>query len=456
MTRSLCLLIAALLGGLASGAQAETSAQQGNAGRAVQRAADDPVRSYDLSLAVETAIRNHPALGTALARSEASKTGIAVAATKYRPSIVTSVAVNKTLAGNESVVIQNEIVTQALPVDPFYTASVTLVVPIIREGRLTFTSLPSEEVAKAGYESVKYGEQLARAEIRRDVTVAFVTALAAREAVRVNEQTVELNRRLVSDTRVKFEQQLIPQSDVLAAESALAAADAALATARIDLARSQTDFVNALGLDPSERRSLELVDTGDPPPPVPPLEALLRQVMSRHPSALTQEAIVRQAQATLEQLTRERYPTLDFDLTVGSVDDFSPPVDLYSLRALFRLNWKIWDFGNLDLRIKQQTETLRAEKRTADQVKTLVSKEVISAYRNFVATQSGLQAAQKAVASKEELARAAKERFEQDLIPLSALLQSEVDLAVARNTLTQTSYTLRIQYAQLQAALGTE
>lgn len=461
MSQSAGFLVSVALAGIVAVTAVPEGHAQGPAlgdRRMTQAGAAPPPRVYDLKVAIETALRNQPALATAEARSRAARTGIAVEGAQYRPYFEAHASAGKTLAGDRDVAFRDDVGVIALSSDPFYTAALSVVVPLIREGRLPFMTLPSEEIAKARHESVKFVEQLTRSEVVRNAAVAFFTVLSAKEDVGVNERVVDLNRLLLDESRLKFQQQIVAQVDVLAAESALVSAQAELSAARTNLARNLESFLAALGLDPSsgDLQGVEVVDGGDGPPPVRALDDLLREVTSRHPSVLAQAATVRQAMATLEQQKTERYPTLDARATIGTVDDYSLPLDFWSFRSSLRLNWRIFDFGGLNLRIKQQAEIVEAEKRALEQARNQAAQPVITAYGKLRSGESGLSAAQKAVDLAEEQVRVARQRFGQNLIPRSDLLRSEVNLAGARKSLVQGQYALRIDHAILQEAIGAD
>ena len=417
-----------------------------------------PARIYDLSLALETALRNYPAVGTAEARSQAAKTGIAVAGATYRPYIRANVSIDATLAGEKGVVIPIEgPALQSATTDPTYSPTLSFVTPIVSEGGFIWNTLPSEKVAKASYDNVSHTEQVVRKDLVSSVTTAFFTVLLRKEAVKVQQQLVDLNRVLVKNTRLRFAQALIPKADVLAAESALATTEADLAVALTDLGSSLRDFATVIGLDPLSDivQELELVDKTEPFPFVETVDNLLKRARTHHPSILAQEALLRQSLASLDLIKSDRYPTIDSIFTSGAVDTFfSSQFNAWNFSTSLRLRWKIYDFGLLNLKIKQQTESIEAEKRALEQVKIDVTRSVVAAYGTFASVQAKLQSARKAVDMHAELARAARGRFDQNLIPLSDLLQAEANLATAQRTLIETQYNLKIEYAKLVAAAG--
>ena len=441
-------------GGVARGqSQADESAIRRAA------AAEPAPRVYDLKLAVETALRRHPALTAAGARSQAAQSGIASAGAQYRPTIETQASVTHTIVGDRNVLFRDGVGSQSVTNGtPYWTHVVGLIVPVVREGALPFMTLPSELVARSRYDTVKLAERLSRSEVVGRVSVAFFTALAAREEVALSEKLVELNRVLYDNARLRFEQQLIAQAEVLAAESALFSATADLEAARAILSGSINAFLNSVGAEPASMVAADvvLVDRDEPPLALAPLPDLLRQVSTNHPAVLVQEAKVKEASAARKKLRTERYPTVDAVLGVGAVDDFASPVDGWSMRASLRLNWKIFDFGALSLKLKEQEDVEQAERTTLEEIRNAVGQPVITAYRNLAGSRARITAAEKTVDLAEELARAARQRYEQNLLPVSEVLRAETNVATARRALIQARNTVRIDHALLQVALGTE
>ena len=453
-----------LISGLLTGAVVIAMAAEGRA----------QPRVYDLKSSVEIALANNPGLATADLRAQSAKTGISVAGAQYRPTLDNVLTAERVLAGEKSQTVgATSSVNNTVPAQQIYSGVLNFNVPLVREGRLVWVTLPSEQAAAAHYEAVKNQMLLTRADVAGTVAVTFFAALGAMEDVKVSKQFVELNRVLLNNARLRFRQQLIPQSEVKAAEAGLASAEAALAEARSNLTRGLSNFLTSIGYDasPEAVEKTELVDRDEAPAPPGPLADLLKQANSTHPSILAQEANVKQAEQVHRALETERYPRLDFttrlqgaDTDASSTDTTSnsgassndKTTDFWSLRVLLQMNWRIWDFGLLRLKLKQQEQTIQAERSALNQAKNQVTKGVVGAYQALSNAQSRLLAAEKALDLAEELARVARERFQQNLIPNSDLLQAEARLAAAQKTLIQAQYEVRIDQALLRIAMGIE
>jgi len=453
-----------LISGLLTGAVVIAMAAEGRA----------QPRVYDLKSSVDIALANNPGLATADLRAESAKTGISVAGAQYRPTLDNVLTAERVLAGEKSQTVgATSSVNNTVPAQQIYSGVLNFNVPLVREGRLVWVTLPSEQAAAAHYEAVKNQMLLTRADVAGTVAVTFFAALGAMEDVKVSKQFVELNRVLLNNARLRFRQQLIPQSEVKAAEAGLASAEAALAEARSNLTRGLSNFLTSIGYDasPEAVEKTELVDRDEAPAPPGPLADLLKQANSTHPSILAQEANVKQAEQVHRALETERYPRLDFttrlqgaDTDASSTDTTSnsgassndKTTDFWSLRVLLQMNWRIWDFGLLRLKLKQQEQTIQAERSALNQAKNQVTKGVVGAYQALSNAQSRLLAAEKALDLAEELARVARERFQQNLIPNSDLLQAEARLAAAQKTLIQAQYEVRIDQALLRIAMGIE
>lgn len=444
-------------------------------------------RVYDLKTSVEIALKNNPGVATADLRAEAAKTGISVAGAQYRPSLDNVLTAERVLAGdrsqNVSTASGGSNVSNTVPAEQIYSGVLDFNVPLVREGRLVWVTLPSEQAAAARYDATKYQTQLTRSDVAGTVAVTFFAALGAVEDVKVSKQFVDLNRLLLDNAKLKFQQQLIPQSEVKAAEAALASAQAALAEARSNLTRGLSNFLISIGYDasPDSVEKTELVDKDEAPAPPGTLTDLIKQADSTHPSVLAQEANIKQAEQVYRTLETERYPRLDFTTRLQGADTngsnsgtqnnvngngvssnsngsttTSNHTDFWSLRVLLQMNWRIWDFGLLGLKLKQQAQTIQAERSALNQTKNQITRGVVGAYQTLSNAQSRLLSAEKALDLAEELARVARERFQQNLIPNSDLLQAEARLAAARKALIQAQYEVRIDQALLRIAMGIE
>jgi outer membrane protein TolC len=456
-----------LLSGLLIGAVVIAMAAEGEAQPKV----------YDLKSSVEIALANHPGLATADLRAEAARIGISVAGAQHRPTLTNVTTAERVLAGDKSQTVGDSAVNNTVPAQQVYSSVLNLNVPLVREGRIVWVTLPSEQAAAAHYDAVKNQALLTRADVAGTVAVTFFAALGAVEDVKVSKQFVELNRVLLDNARLRFGQQLIPQAEVKAAELALASAEAGLEEARSNLTRGLSNFLISLGVDasPEAVERTELVDRDEAPSPTGSLPDLLKQATESHPSILAQKANIKQAEQVYRVLETERYPRLDFttrlqgaDSTVSSSDTSSSNnnsstsnsgdrhTDFWSLRVLLQMNWRIWDFGHLALQLKQQEKTIQAERSGLDQSKNQVTKSVVGAYQTLSNAQARLLAAEKSVDLAEEIARVARERFRQNLVPGSEVLQAEARLASARKALIQTDYEVRIDQALLRIAMGIE
>jgi outer membrane protein len=445
-------------------------------------AAQAQPRVYDLKSSVDIALTNHPGLATADLRAQAAKVGITVAGARYRPTLDNVLTAERVLAGdknqNISTVSGGSNVSNTVPASEIYSGSLDLNIPIVREGKLVLMTLPSERAAAAHYDAVKNQMLLTRADVAGTVAVTFYAALGAVEDVNVSKQFVDLNRVLLDNARLKFSQQLISQSEVKAAEAALSSAEAGLAVARSTLTRGLTNFLISLGVDasPEAVERTELVDRDEAPAQLSSLPELLRQASEGHPSILAQEAVVKQAETIYKVLETERYPRLDFTSRLQGADTNASQsgnfnnnnnnnsgvsttnnsTDFWSFRVMLQMNWRIWDFGLLGLKLKEQELNIKAEKSALVQAKSQVAKNVVDAYQTLSNALSKLSSAEKSLDLAEELARVARERFQQNLIPNSDVLQAEARLAAARKALIQAQYEVRIDQALLRIAMGTE
>ena len=421
--------------------------------------AQAPGTPYDLKTAIETAVRNHPSVTVAGARVKAATTKTAAVGAQYRPFVELNASFGGTIAGEKNFTFREDTAQQGFNASPFYAGAVRFVMPIVREATSPFLVFPSERVAQAGQAGAEYAVRLARVESVGNATMAYYSMLAVREYLAASRQIVDLSQSLLGSVQRRFQQQLVPQVDVLAAESALVTARGELGIAESNVAKARELFALALGIDPgSERaRTLDVVKTEEPRRPLAMLDELLKQMNAGHPSVLIQQAKVQEAEATRDLLRSGRWPTLDAVLAGGGIDDLhSSSNDSASLRGILRLNWNVFDFGVLSLRIKQQDETITAERGGLEQVRNQLGQSLVTAYRNFESSRLRLASAEKAVELAVEESRVASQREQQGLAPSEDTFKARVREASARRELAQASYASLIEEAAIAMAAGIE
>jgi cobalt-zinc-cadmium efflux system outer membrane protein len=249
-----------------------------------------------LERALDLAEKNNPRLAVAVAQTEAARAGILTARAYPNPETV--------LEGGRRNPRQDDVrsgniylLGLAQPLD----------LPSVREPRI--------RAAEAGLEGSRFALQESRLALRAAVKLAYYEVVRRQAEVALAAET----QRLLEDIRrriaVRVEVGEAPRLELTRADAEARSAANATASARLRVTEARAQLLALIGLPATGMG--EVVGTLDPPPPLPPLDALRDDVLARYPSLSQSRAEIERARARLEteRALRTPQPTLRAGVT---------------------------------------------------------------------------------------------------------------------------------------------
>ncbi len=277
------------------------------------QSAEGTKKVLTLEEAVDFALKNYPAVRASLERVRAAEAGVGLARTNYLPRADMLWQANRATDNN----ITGLVLPQSV------VAPISGPVPISTSNRSAWGSaaglLFSWEPFDFGYrgakvEAARAGRNRATAEAsltHLDVAVAtvnaYLTVLAAEEAVQAAEADVQRRETFGKAVRVLVDNQLRAGADASRADAELARAKVRLARAQQQEQVSRAVLTDILGMPDVAFEVRDSVLAG-PPPEVPSRTS----PVAVHPVAEVQHARVDEAQAQIHVLDRSWFPKLDF------------------------------------------------------------------------------------------------------------------------------------------------
>ncbi len=261
-----------------------------------------------LDRALALALEHNPQLQVASALREGAEAGVLTARAYPNPELTTMTGQQFTRP--------NRIFGGAAPgLLQHYSVHQPIELPSVRSARI--------RTAQAGRESSGYALLEARLVVRALVKQAFFQVLRRRNEITLANE----NLRLIEDLRRRIQVQVEVGE---AARLELIRADSEVATARTLATSAQLRYTNALAyfrtvvgapLGPN----VELEGQLDTRQPLPALESLREEVVSRHPSLSQAQAEIRRAEARLRTEMALRRPSP----TVHSEYEHQPDLQFY-------------------------------------------------------------------------------------------------------------------------------
>ena len=424
------------------------------------RAQSPSAGGLTLADAVQTALKNNPAIEAADAYSEAVTHGITVAQAGRYPRVDFAETATR---GNNPVYVFGSLLTQGQFAASNFALSSLNYPPPLNNFRTQFTAaMPvwdagatSRRVQDARLEvqvATKSGERT-RQEIIFSVVQAYLNGLLARESVRVAEAGAEAAASDLTRAQARSEQGLAVPSDLLSAQ-------VQLAQAREDLLRAK----NAVALaDASLNVAMGVPDNA----PVV-LASQLREAAfeagtleERQQRALAARPDYHQAQVGEELAASDRR---------GARSEFMPTVSIFGTweqnnqHFLSRgndnwiagasLNFNIFDGGERRARVKASTARQRQAQAMRNQVASSIRLQVREAFLNLTTARDRVEISRGAAGQAEESLRITQNRYEAGLATITDLLRAESARTAAQRNFLNALFDHRLGFAALELATG--
>lgn len=279
-----------------------------------------PVGSGPLALsdAVQLALKNYPAIRESRARSDAAREGIAVTRTAYLPRLDMLWQQNRATRNNIFGLLLPQGIVPPISGPVLGTRSSDSVWGSAGGALLSWDAIDfgyrkaNVEVAHAQYSLATAQHDLTQLDVAGAAADAFLTVLAAEEAVRAARANVDRLQVFANTVATLVQNQLRPGADASRADAELAIAknQLSLAVLAADIARAT--LANAIGT-PGASVEMAMGRLTD----VPELPTAGATDVKSHPAARAQSAIVDTVRARQHALGRSVFPHVIFQSVVA-------------------------------------------------------------------------------------------------------------------------------------------
>lgn len=421
--------------------------------------ADWPERPLSLEDCLETALSQSPAI----ARSrqdveEAHGVSLQQRAT-FLPSLQATGAYNRI---DENKIERVAFGPPGAPAVPFannqnWNALLTVSQPIYAGGRLRSAARASRltrEAALAAHQAVV-------ADALLEVRVAYQDVLLAAEQITVQEASIELLQRELTDTTRRFEAGAVPRFNVLRAEVELANARPRLIRARNQFRIAKNTLANLLGYSVPDGVEqdipLELNGRLAAEPFDVPLATAIGRALDRRPELAALSAAEGQRREEIRQARANYLPQLSGIAGYGwqnrnFVRDLDQELQGWNLGA--QLTWNIWDSGLTRGRVTAARARAERARIDVEDTRRKVELEVRTAHSTFQEAREVLDSQQKVNEQAEEALRLAIARSEAGTGTQLDVLSAQTALTEARNTYRQALRDFSVARARLERAMG--
>lgn len=397
-------------------------------------------RKLTLAEAEETAIRNHPRIGSATLIAGAARSVV----TEARSSLFPTLSSNLTSVGAEhgSTLAVGAIQTSSL----YSRAAVGFgVTQLVTDFGRTSNLVGSTKLRAAASEK---NVATTRASIRFGVDQAYYQALAANSVLKVAQAVVENRRLTLRQVRALAQSSLKSTLDVSFAEVAVSDAELALVRAENDVQAGSAHLSGAIG---SERSDVfELVDEPLPPPLAPDAEPLVADALRERPDLAALQLTRDAAQRLADAEKALSHPTISLMGVAGALPATDPRLKGTYSAAGINVSVPILN-GHLFSARRTEAE-LRAEAVSKDvaDLSVQISEQVRVAWLEANTAFRRLDVTARLVAEVEQALRLARTRYDIGLGSIVELNQAQLSEVAAQIAAASAKY----DYLSRRAALA--
>jgi outer membrane protein len=423
-------------------------------------AAEEAAGNLSLDQAIGVALKEHPAVKQFRENMAASREGIGVARANYFPqanflgsyyygNAFAATLKPQTSAGAVGGLSGAGTAGISTPAGNFYFYQFQASQLLYDFGKTPGTVAESRANFK-GSEQDYFGT---RQQVVLDLRTAYFGFLAARRAMKVQEETVRQNQELVKQAQGFYQVGLKAKIDFTKAEANLYQAEANLIQAKNNVELAKVSLMTALGIKTWPYRDVEDVLEVTPQPR--PLEELLTQAKERRPE-LQKNRYQQEFNESAIKVARAGYfPTFSSVAAYGwqSIDrPFATLPSNWYVGAT--VNFPLFNGLSTKYSVSQNKAQLRASMENYEVLRQNTAKEVNQAYLNVKSGWELIRATKKALEAARENLRLAWGRYQAGVSTIIEVTDAQVQFSQADLNFVQALYNYRVYEAQLDKSIG--
>ena len=402
-----------------------------------------PAGGLTMTQAVESALKNYPAIQISQEQINAAAAGIRLARTAYLPRIDATAQVNRATRNNVFGLLlpQSVIPSMSGPVigsNNFGTAWGSAIGALVSWEPFDF-GLRQANVAVA--EAARTQQEAALRRTRYDIAVAtadaFLTLAAAQETVRAAQAGLDRAETVLKTVRALVQAELRPGADAARSEAESAAARTQLVQAQQATEVARANLARFVGLEPAQI-SILMARLQE----LPAEQTAGAPDTAANPLVVEQNAVVEQTRAQIRALERSYFPRFSLQgaayargtgaetngMILGGLNGLAPTVQDFAVG--FSVTFPVMDKPAIQAREAVQAANMRAQAARGQQIVTDLRAQWNAAVAN-------LQGARRVAANVPVQVSAARAAAQQAAARYQAGLGIVDDVAEAQRLVTQ-------------------
>lgn len=294
-------------------------------------------------------------------------------------------------------------------------------------------------------------------DVRTNVEVAYLEAVARQRLVKVAEATVKSEEVHLDQARRFVAAQAKDPIEVAQAQARAANARSSLAQAQSSLAIALANLRAAIGWLDATKSPVPDETWPVPPEQAPPdLSALVQSSRQHRPELVQLDKVIAAAGASLDAAFAQRRPTLSASASTSWGPDSNDWTPEPTWSAGLTLSWQLFDGGRAkaDQRIARANVTGAQAQR--DALLVSLTSQLELARSQIGANRANVTASAEAVTAARAQLQLAEARYTQGLGSQIELADAQQAITTAEGNLVQAQWQLAEAWAQLRRAIGAD
>ncbi len=327
--------------------------------------------------------------------------------------------------------------------------------PIYTGGRLRALA----RAAGAEFEAAGQDREAARADLKLEITRAFLAVVTARASVDVVQQALERTGAHLTDMRNQLGVGLVPPSDVLTIEAQHARQRMLSIEAENILETTRAEFKRLVGID--QDMPVELVHEVAVRRPglVPQDPASASEARDLRPE---RKSLLFRITAAEDRVAAASAGTLPVLSAIGGYDMARPNPRIFPIQGKWKpswdigvnVRWSLFDGGRVRAETAEAAANRRAIEARLRDFDALIEVEIRQRTADLESARASIEAAEAGVRAATEARRVLADRFSAGVATNTDVLTAQTSLLQAELDLTRARANSELAAARLQRALG--
>ena len=306
--------------------------------------------------------------------------------------------------------------------------------------------------AKLALDSSQWGVAAARQTLKYNATDAYFKLMAARNAVKLGEESVERVEKYLQDVQVQYRVGVVAKVDVLRSEVSLAQARQTLIEARNAYDLAMSNLNNIIGLPLTTNIGIKGDLTYEKYEQA--LAACEDTALRQRPEIFQYTDAVKSAQEAITIARAGYLPTVTATAQAAWYNDQFPGGKNYNWTIYLTTNWNILDSGLTAGNLKKAIETHKKAQEQLRQTVDSVRLDVRSTYLSLQSYDQSIQTSKASVGLAEEDYRIKVIRYRAGVGTNLDVLDAQVALTTAKNNYLLAMYNYNNYRAKLDKSMG--